>query len=163
MSESRAALSAEGTSCGADTDGHRTQSLVCATKLLNPSLLSAATIFLGRLSQQLVELTEGSPRDGENCNEDGSSALGDVIAMSARHFLDEAMSPQQPAFPADGSRAPSWVFRCVGWGRVEQGLEVAVAEAVDEEVAVSDRRQEIFVVGPGTQSPEPPSREGCGF
>ena len=58
--------------------------------------------------------------------------------MCAGDLGDEGVSPQQPKFAADPGRATAALF-CIGssFGK-EDGAEIAIAEAVDGELAVMD-------------------------
>jgi hypothetical protein len=91
----------------------------------------------------LLEADAVSVKDGgENLSPGG----GELIAMGGRNLLDQPVRPEdaQEARNAGASRA----FLLGGlWGSVvEEGLEIAVAEAVDVELASEDGSEEAEVV-----------------
>ena len=70
-----------------------------------------------------------------------------MVAVCAGDLGDEGVSPQQAEFAADPGRATAdLLFVVVGLGK-EEGTEVAIAEAVDGELAVIDGGQQCPVVG----------------
>src|ERR1017187_3140460 len=54
---------------------------------MNTDNTRAATIFSCHL-QELIQLMEAGSSDGENGQENGASAFGEVVTMGARFFLD---------------------------------------------------------------------------
>jgi hypothetical protein len=53
---------------------------------------------------------------------------------------DQSVSPQQAEFAADPGGAPAKLLFVVGSLRKEDGTEIAIAEAIDDELTVIDGR-----------------------
>jgi hypothetical protein len=56
--------------------------------------------------------------------------------MRVRQLLNETMGAQQSKFTANGGRTPASFGRGCGWRRVEQALQITIAEAMHCEFAV---------------------------
>src|SRR5689334_9709766 len=95
---------------------------------------------------------DAGSRGGEDSHEDGASGLGHMVAMSARHFLRKTMGPQQPEFAADDCRTASPLLIRSGLRIVEQCLQIPVAKAVDEKLAMVDGSQQGLVLTPRAQT-----------
>src|SRR5450755_3742228 len=70
----------------------------CTTKFW---FLCAARRFSCRLGE-LIQLIDAGSCGRQNSDEDSAPCSGDVIAVGARHFLDDSMCPQQAELSADG-------------------------------------------------------------
>ena len=64
------------------------------------------------------------------------------------------MSPQHANFPAEGCGATTLFLWGLGRLRIQDGLQIAVAETVDQEFAVVDRFQEGAVLAEGLEGPD---------
>ena len=61
-----------------------------------------------------------------------------MVAVCARDLVDQGVSPQQAEFAADpGGVAADLVFVVGSLGK-EDGAEIAIAEAIDSELAMVD-------------------------
>lgn len=75
-----------------------------------------------------------------------SPVLRDEVPVRASDFLDEAMSPEQSEQTADsGTSAASLGIR-YGCGRVEDGLKISVADALDRKLTPMDCSEQADVV-----------------
>src|SRR5450755_2439697 len=88
--------------CGGSSPGSTRQGGVvdgcCTTKSW---FLCAARRFSCRLGE-LIQLIDAGSCGRQNSDEDSAPCSGDVIAVGARHFLDDSMCPQQAELSADG-------------------------------------------------------------
>ena len=89
----------------------------------------------------------GSGR-GKYSYENDTSGVCDVIAVGARHFLNESMGPQQSKFAADGGGATTTLDGRLGVGVIQQLLEVPIAEAVDQKRSLVDGGEQFLIFGP---------------
>jgi len=67
--------------------------------------------------------------------------------VCAHDFGDQGVSPQQTKFAANPGRVAAPLLFVVGSLEEEDGAEIAVAEAMDSELAVVDCGEECSVVG----------------
>jgi hypothetical protein len=67
--------------------------------------------------------------------------------VCADDFGDQGVSPQQTKFAANPGRMASSLLFVVGSLAEEDGAEIAVAEAMDSELAVVDGGKEASVLG----------------
>jgi len=67
--------------------------------------------------------------------------------VCADDFGDQGVSPQQTKFTANPGRVASPLLFVVGTLAEEDGAEIAVAEAMDSELAVVDGGKEASVIG----------------
>ena len=93
----------------------------------------------------------------EDGGDDLAAFRGHMVAVGARDFFDQVMGSQYSqavAHSRGGAAAFGFRQRAVR-GTVQEGNQVAVAEAVDGEFAPVDRAQQGQVVsGPGAQAPQ---------
>ena len=68
---------------------------------------------------------EAGSANGENGQENGAPAFGDVVTMSARYLLNEPMGPEHAELSADRRRTPPAVRLRRGFAGVERFLQVA--------------------------------------
>jgi hypothetical protein len=61
-----------------------------------------------------------------------------LIAVRACDLGDQSVSPQQAKFTADPGGAPPKFFFVVGSLGKEDGAEITIAEAIDDELTVID-------------------------
>jgi hypothetical protein len=59
---------------------------------------------------------EADSGDGENGQENSAPAFGDLVTMSTRHFLDEAMASEHAELPTDSHRGHSFLIRLLPFG-----------------------------------------------
>ena len=85
----------------------------------------------------------------KNGDKDGPSSLSDLVTMSARHFLGNSMRPQHSEHPTGRCRTPAALDWRLSLGLVQKFLNIAVAEAVDQKLAVIDRGQQFLISAPG--------------
>jgi hypothetical protein len=67
--------------------------------------------------------------------------------VCAYDFGDQGVSPQQTKFAANPGRVPTSLLLVVGSLAEEDGAEIAVAKAMDSELAVVDGGKECSVIG----------------
>jgi hypothetical protein len=67
--------------------------------------------------------------------------------VCADDFGDQSVSPQQTKFAANPGRVASPLLFVVGSLAEEDGAEIAVAEAMDSELAVIDGGKQASVIG----------------
>src|SRR5207302_4264925 len=94
---------------------------------------------------ELIELIDAAPGGRQNSYENGTSGFDDVITMGARCLLDQSMGPQQTELSADGRGAAPTIRQRLGCGGVQQFLQVAMAETVEQEIAMIDRGEKFLV------------------
>ena len=64
-----------------------------------------------------------------------------MVAVVAHDFGDQGVGPQQAKFAANPSRVAAALLFVVGSLGEEDGAEIAIAEAMDSELAVVNGRQ----------------------
>ena len=67
--------------------------------------------------------------------------------MGSWDFLNESVGSQQPQFPADGRRSPTFFLQRHGAWFIEQGLQITVAQAIQHELSAVDRFQQSVIFG----------------
>jgi len=84
---------------------------------------------------------------GKNSVDPKPAVVADQIAMGMGQFTDNTVSAKEPELAADGcGAAPGLLFGCCRFG-VEQRLQIAVAEAVDGELAAANGPQQFRIAG----------------
>ena len=77
----------------------------------------------------------------QNGVEDGPTVAADIVTVGVGSFTDQAMSAKHTKFSANGGRPLALLCLGLGGPGVEQGLQIAVAKAIDLELAAMDGLQ----------------------
>ena len=100
-----------------------------------------------------MELLEGDVVGGEDGGEDIAAVGREGVALGGIDLADEAVSAKHAEHARDFGGTSAFFFGSIGGRIVEEGLEVAVTEAVDGELAARNglKEQGVFL-GPWAQS-----------